>query len=115
MHVAGRVSMALQTSRAWVPHLHRAKANRARGQIYSWVEQQASSGLHPNTARAGRNQESKCTCCGTKNQQSAREELYLSLSLLQRYIRLCMTCKTLIHKVFDHDHILGLQSVGVVI
>lgn len=39
-----------------VPHLHRIKTNWARGQIYSWVEQQATSGLRPNTARARRNQ-----------------------------------------------------------
>lgn len=56
MHVKALVSMDLQTSRAWVPHLHRLKTNWAQGQIYSWVEQQVSSGLSPNTARASGNQ-----------------------------------------------------------
>lgn len=46
------VSMALQSSLALVPHLHRTQTNRAQGQMYSWVEQHATSGLHLNTARA---------------------------------------------------------------
>lgn len=52
MHVTALVSMDLQTSQALVPHLHRTNTNWAQGQIYSWVEQQASSGLHSNAARA---------------------------------------------------------------
>lgn len=56
MHVTALVSMVLQTSQAWVPSLQRNKTNWAQGQIYSWVEQQALSGLSPNTTTAGRNQ-----------------------------------------------------------
>lgn len=45
MHGTALVSMALQSSQAWVSHLHRTNTNRAQGQIYSWEEQQAPSGL----------------------------------------------------------------------
>lgn len=45
MQGAALVSMALQSSQAWVSHLHRTNTNWAPGQIYNWEEQQAPSGL----------------------------------------------------------------------
>lgn len=75
MAVTALVSMALQTSQAWVPRLHRTKTNWAKGQIYSWVEQQATSGLHPNTARPGGNL-SPCEIAVEISNARALEELY---------------------------------------
>lgn len=96
-----------QTSVVWVPHLRRTKTNWAQGQIYSWVEQQATSALCPNSTGAGSNKTPCETAEDVRNTKVHRKNLsYLLLTVNIIFIQ--VVCP-------NNNHTLRLHSIVTVI